>query len=58
MNDLKDKLITSGIGLMSIEGVEKLLPSPEIIGEVGKLLIQLAIGIVTLLRILRDNKKS
>lgn len=58
MNELKDKMITSGIGLMSIEGVQVLIPSPEMVGEIGKLLIQLAIGVVTIIRILRDSRKK
>lgn len=56
MDYIKNKLLTSGIGLMSIESVHLLVPSPDFIGEVGKLVIQLAIGVVTLIKLLKDNR--
>jgi hypothetical protein len=57
MELIKNKLLVSGAGLASVEFVHMVVPSPEFIGEIGKLVIQLAIGIVTMIRLIKEGKK-
>lgn len=50
----KGKMVASGLGLASVEAVS-MMPI-ESIETIGKLLIQLAIGIVTLWKVIKTPK--
>jgi hypothetical protein len=50
----KGKMIASGIGLGAVEAVS-IVPI-ESVETIGKLLIQLAIGIITLWKVLKKDK--
>lgn len=58
MNNTLSTITTAAVGVGSIQIAEAILPSPEHIEIIGKLLIQLAIGVATLFRLLREKRRK
>lgn len=55
-----NKILTIFLGSASIGSVEAVnaIPTPDQLAEIGKLLIQLAIGIITIWKFISEMKKA
>lgn len=58
MTDTIKHIAVGATGLAATVGAEELIPSPDQITMLGQLLIQLAIGIATIWKLFKKEKKS